>query len=100
MTDDKCKKLKACPFCGNENITLETDSVGSCVTCYKCGMGHTDSNWKEEYAIKTWNTRSSERLAKIEVLESVRNDINENGLFDSVIDALFDKYINEIKEGK
>lgn len=42
--------------------------------------------------------RTAERLAKIEVLESLRNDLSENGDYDFITDSLIDKYINELKE--
>lgn len=42
--------------------------------------------------------RTAERLAKIEVLESLRNDLSENGDYDFITDSLINKYINELKE--
>ena len=44
--------------------------------------------------------KSAERLAKIEVLESIINDISSNGLSNYDYDMLLDKYLSELKEGE
>jgi Lar family restriction alleviation protein len=51
--------LLPCPFCGNIEIHIESDSEGSSISCYKCGIGTVESNWTEKAAIDIWNTRQT-----------------------------------------
>jgi Lar family restriction alleviation protein len=52
-------ELLPCPFCGNTEVHIESDSIGSSITCYKCGVGTIERNWTEKAAIRIWNTRAA-----------------------------------------
>ena len=76
MTDERSKKeLKPCPFCGSPATEPEKISqagrplwrTGCVLFCVSMTRG-SKSLLKQD-----WNTRTSERLAKIEVLEEVRD---------------------------
>jgi len=63
MSDEQ--ELKACPFCGNDNLDFAT--VGNTlnsqvIICYECGaIGlETHRNQSKDQAIKAWNTLPSE----------------------------------------
>jgi len=53
-------KLKPCPFCGSNDVTIYTDKEKSFWSeCDECGMGlvgHTCDTQKD--AVKSWNERT------------------------------------------
>lgn len=58
------KKLKKCPFCGNDDVGVTVASIGEengdslYVECSNCGAGGPWYGIKtEENAIKMWNNR-------------------------------------------
>lgn len=57
------RKLKPCPFCGTDNVTLDTDGRMTYVYCYKCDTRSrrffNDSEAKKK-AIEAWNTRAED----------------------------------------
>ncbi|MCK4983705.1 MAG: Lar family restriction alleviation protein [Victivallaceae bacterium] len=56
MSKKKKEKLKPCPFCGSENLTINHDYYPSWISCEGCGsLGPEDEDTQE--AEKKWNTR-------------------------------------------
>lgn len=51
------EKLKPCPFCGGEAITLENMIGNYRVECYHC-FAHTFYEDSKEKAIEEWNRRA------------------------------------------
>lgn len=61
MTDQK--KLKPCPFCGCENVKLESDhqnqvSFVACPSTYKGGCGAQGGYGSNDRALERWNRRT------------------------------------------
>ena len=53
-------KLKACPFCGSESVSLDTDGHMTwvlCLTCDSRGRRYFNSNIARRAAAEAWNTR-------------------------------------------
>ena len=103
-------ELKACPFCGSSNTTLDyyeiscPQELGTIVVCNDCGAS--------AKSIDDWNTRPIEDAlnTRIAELESVIDQLIEVGekMFTAVIAAAdpydegmreWDKIVNGWKEG-
>jgi len=64
-------KVRACPFCGNERLTIEANGIGDYfVICQDpeypdangCGARTSDVRCEsQEYAIERWNRRAKKR---------------------------------------
>ena len=109
MDDTKIKEeLKPCPLCGGV-VVFNTTSLPDVysdheqVECTKCGLSIPIWGDKPEVLIK-WNTRTAERLAKIEGLEIAKqmfldldemNPVDYTDSFD-VINTL----LEELKAGQ
>lgn len=55
------KKLKPCPFCGNDAILLK-QVYGYSVTCSKCSASIKPFYETEEIAVKIWNQRDEPKM--------------------------------------
>ena len=103
-------ELKACPFCGSSNTTLDyyeiscPQELGTIVVCNDCGAS--------AKSIVDWNTRPIEdalnaRIAELEAVIDQLIEVSEK-MFTAVIAAAdsydegmreWDKIVNDWKEG-
>ena len=103
-------ELKACPFCGSSNTTLDyyeiscPQELGTIVVCNDCGAS--------AKSIVDWNTRPIEdalnaRIAELEAVIDQLIEVSEK-MFTAVIAAadsydegmrVWDKIVNDWKEG-
>lgn len=117
MTDERIKEaLKPCPFCGGEasdrgvvhysrnrephewfadGTPVYDAYFCNCISCGANNKGIIGYQTKRE-AVKAWNTRAGERLAKIEELEYLR-DKSEYKMNPEMY-RFFSKRIAELKE--
>ena len=65
------KKLRACPFCGSENLVLWQGYSESYVVCRDCMAGgpkveKDDAGFqaREKMAVRLWNTRATDDVLK------------------------------------
>ena len=73
------KKLRACPFCGSENLVLWQSYSESYVVCCDCMAGgpkveKDDAGFqaREKIAVRLWNTRATD-----DVLKDVSHELKE-----------------------
>ena len=61
------EELKACPFCGSEDITIESfgeQRITACCSTCECNTGYMRDNLE---AIESWNTRPIEDALRAEL---------------------------------
>ena len=99
MTDERIKEeLKPCPFCGGEGEIYQGRYLHeNWARCKKCETLIGGTFTSPLNAIKAWNTRAAERLAKIEELKYLR-DKSEYKMNPEMY-RFFSKRIAELKEG-
>jgi Lar family restriction alleviation protein len=83
-------KLKPCPFCGGEDLSIETDDhTGEyCIFCSKCGPACFDK-YKID-SIHTWNSRVDSTAGDVSnIKELIMNQKELPAEFRKIIDENF-----------